>query len=167
MRQDEPPTLPPRPNRGPEPWPEEDQISPWWWLAVTPIIPLFAWWIARRYRVGLANKPAAPATPQEEIASASERLIRIAETVREALTRQFGPAWAAMTTEEIADAMARIEILAPSSRESAVSLLSASDRAKFAGREVDGDHLAAAEAWAAGVLEALGAAGARSIQSGR
>lgn len=162
---DDRPTLPPRPNPGPEPWPEPEGGAAWWLAAgaAVPIVAIAAWWLRRR-RVVDSDWEAEPASTMPEPANPTERLIALVDSAREALARQLGDPWRAMTTEEIAGALPAIE---PSLRERTIALLQAADRAKFAGEAPPDDHLAGAESWLADLLVALSEAGARSSQIGR
>ena len=163
MRQDEgTASLLPRPNLGPEPWPEPPGFSAWWWLSGVILLAAIAGSIRRRRDVP------APLTLEDVDGSAArsctERLIALAQTVRQAMSTRVGPTWAARTTEEMAASLGDVE---PAVRERILRLLDDADQAKFAGGSVDDAHLRAAEVWAAEALAGLRAEGARSIQNGR
>jgi len=168
MIQDEPDLpslLPPRPNPGPEPWPADPRLSAWWLtLLALPVLVLAGWRFSRRSAMLREMGTSRIAAPETDSLTPAERLARLADAVRDQLADQFGPTFAAMTTEEIVDALRSIDSAFP--REVAANLLSAADRAKFADAEIRADHLAEAEAWAAPVFEAL-ADGARSRMNGR
>lgn len=128
------PILPPRPNLGPEPWPE----SPWptgWLAGLAALLIVAALGILRHRRrsrlvaaTGDGPSPtlAAPDDPQE-------RLIRAADAARAALVARLGPPWVARTTEEIAEAPEPVAWLGVARAGRLVELLRSADRAKFAG----------------------------------
>jgi hypothetical protein len=166
MRQDDAPaTLPPRPNLGPEPWPETPPLSAWWWwLLAVAVLAVAAARILRRSRRGRNRAPSTPDHAEPAQRTPAERLIALARMVRESMADRVGPSWQARTTEEMAESLKDVD---PAVRESVIRLLLAADRAKFAGGSVDDDHLGLAEEWAAEALAGLRAAGASSIQNGR
>lgn len=156
---------PPRPNLGPEPWPE----SPRWPVGVASGGVLVAmgvmgalWWRRRKRAGALATSSQMKAGEAEE--SPVQRLVGSSELVRAALIGAFGPSWGSRTTEEIAHEPALLARVEPAEVERLVSLLRAADRVKFAGREPD-----PAEdwgPWAASFVASL-AAGATSSKSGK
>ena len=160
------PILPPRPNLGPEPWPVSDHSSPWWLLSAAPVVLLVIWWSRRRRQVAQASNEQVPRV-NSPVVTASENLIHLVDDVREAMSRLLGSTWEAMTTEEIAIELPRIEEINQNLCDRTIVYLVAADRAKFAGGEISADRFAEAELWAADLLSALGKAGARSSQSGR
>lgn len=160
------PTLPPRPNPGPEAWPEAAWPSAWWALAAAPILGLVAWRFARSRRA-VANATGEPMPGVDDSTlSPSERLARLADRVRGRLSERFGAGWSAMTTEELLHAL---KVAVPDDAfptGDAVALFRASDRVKFAASPIDDDHLAEAESAATRVLQAL-EDGARISENGR
>ena len=160
------PILPPRPNLGPEPWPVSDDSALWWLLSAVPVGLFVAWWCVRRRQVAETGKQAAPRINSAAV-TASDSLIHLTDQVREAMSRHLGSSWGAMTTEEIAIELPRIEGIDPSLCSRTIVYLLAADSAKFAGGEILSDRFAEAELWAAELLSALSKAGARSSQSGR
>lgn len=166
MRQGEDATLPPRPNLGPEPWPDPARPSAWWVLLALPFFGLAAW---RFRRVNARSNPLAVGRHlDEDDASlpADQRLARLADRVRDRLAERFGSGWAAMTTEQLHLALLAGVPIAEFPSADAVSLFHAADRAKFANWPVADDHLGEAEAAAARVLGAL-ADGATISENGR
>jgi Domain of unknown function (DUF4381) len=138
--QDEPKAeslVPPRPNLGPEPWPEAprwERIAGWAGLSIAFALILIGLWVRKRRRsarkltdalksLTLANEP--EPTPRE-------RLIATSEHVREALIRAFGPGWRSKTTEEISIGPGLIERLDPAEIDHLIAFLKLADRAKFA-----------------------------------
>lgn len=165
-----PPTLvPPRPNLGPEPWPESG--LPWIWITAlaiaTAMVVAWIWWRLRR-RPGAVG--AASTLPSHAIPASNpnpEGVVALAETARAALVSRFGSPWRARTTEEVATDPGLAETFGPETVERLVSLLRAADRSKFAadgsGPQRDEDT----EAWALWVASFVAAAGARSMIKGK
>ena len=122
------PIVLPRPNLGPEPWPD---APVWPWLVATAVLILLT--IAA---VGLRRRRAkkksllsqtvesAPVIPASPI---------LADPVREALVRAFGPSWRARTTEEAATSSALSGRFGDEATGQIVAYLHALDRAKFSG----------------------------------
>ncbi len=167
--------LPPRPNLGPEPWPETDWatglIGAGILLASLMIgVAVLVLGKRRRKTEGVSQAMAGPDEP-EDAGTPRGRLVRAAEVIRTALVHRHGPSWAAKTTEEVAAETALGDWLGGERGAEVVGLLARADEAKFAG--LDGDFDAAIsqgelEAWeslASIVREA--AAGATSISKGK
>lgn len=133
--------LPPRPNLGPEPWPESDRG--FWPLIVAGLLGMLviatAVFIRARRRKRRQGRPApvpgpAPMEP-EAPATPRDRLVRAADVIRAALVQRHGPAWAAKTTEEIAAEPAMADWLGPERAAAVNRLLAQADLAKFAARD--------------------------------
>lgn len=128
--------VPPRPNLGPEPWPE----PPGWsgravgaMLGLMGLLLLLAWrWQRRRVRRHSARPSSVEAIPEETVDDPRRRLIASAEVARGALIAAFGPAWRSKTTEEIADDTGPSARFEPAEVERLVALLRLADRVKFA-----------------------------------
>jgi hypothetical protein len=124
----DPPVLP-RPNLGPEPWPD----APIWpWVAAAAgfvLIMLVALVIRRRRRKARAR--AAAAIVPDVTPSASSEPPPPTDLVRVALIRAFGPSWRARTTEEIAASPVLGERFGAEVAGRVVAYLGAIDRAKF------------------------------------
>jgi hypothetical protein len=169
MSQDDPAeeasSLPPRPNPGPEPWPESGWPSAWWLMLGLPIIAL-ARWRFRRARMISKILDTSVSQPNEDHESdlPAERLVRLTERLREALVVRFGANWAALTTEEIERTLPSKEIAIPV--DSIAKLFRAADRVKFGHQEVEEGYLAEAETLALEVTRAL-FEGAISNQNGK
>ena len=163
--EDESSPLPPRPNLGPEPWPESDWFSTWWLLIFLPVMTLVGWRV-RRARSMSRSQPAEIPMPVEspEAVSPAEKLVRLTEGLRQELVARFGANWAAMTTEEIDRTLPLKMIGLP--RESIVELFRAADRVKFGDQGVEEAFLAEAEVLASVASRAL-ADGASSNQNGQ
>ncbi len=166
MRQSADPDVPPRPNLGPEPWPDREWSSAWWMLLALPLFGLVAWRFRRANARSAAVVAVGSLDEDEVILTASQRLARLADRVRDRLADRFGPGWAAMTTEELHVALFAGVPIDDFPAADAVSLFSAADRAKFAGSPVADDYLEEAEIAAARVLNAL-AEGATIKENGR
>jgi MYXO-CTERM domain-containing protein len=120
------PIVLPRPNLGPEPWPD----SPAWpWITAAAVLITLVALILRRRRKRVRAK-AAPAVPNEVAASPSEPS-PLTDRVRGALIRAFGPSWRARTTEEVAASPVLAERFGPEVAAQVVAYLRACDRAKF------------------------------------
>lgn len=129
--------LPPRPNLGPEPWPETARPMTLWLvvIGVAAIAIAVAAWVGRRRR---ARKRSSQAELGNEIAidagdpTPRSRLIALAETARRLLAARFGAAWLAKTTEEIAERPELVEWLGSEKAAALAELLGDADLAKFA-----------------------------------
>lgn len=158
------PVLPPRPNPGPEPWPDQS-ISAWWFsLLALPVLAVAGWRYARHSAMTRSHAHLTEAEASPEAGSPAETLAHLASAVRDRLSRRFGSSFAAMTTEEVEIALSTLEPDFP--REPAEKILRAADLAKFAAADVTLDHLAEAESWAVPVFAAC-SAGANSKITGR
>ena len=161
-----PPIVLPRPNPGPEPWPEGvNPLLGWLSLAFAPVVLIVAWRF-RRARRSRPRPPDASSSAMEgsPTVPARDRLLGLAQAGREAMADRLGPTWGAMTTEEIAGSISGVD---PAARTAALHLLDAADRVKFAGFEIEPGYFARAEAWAAEALAGLRPEGARSTRNGR
>lgn len=126
--------VPPRPNLGPEPWREPDPRSGLVLAAtIVILVVLLALWIRRRRRSRHArgNDPStrdsitAPPGPRG-------RLVDLSETVRDALTAQFGRSFRARTTEELSADDRLKEWLGEDAFQELMRFLDRIDRVKFA-----------------------------------
>ena len=171
----ETPLLPPRPNLGPEPWPEPSWVGPATMaiatLAATLVLGVIVARLRSHRRGRRASPPGARASTTLNRASdaglsAADRLLLRAEAVREALVLAFGPSWAARTTEEIAAAPELIDRLDPDRAARTVALLAEADRAKFAGLDVGDDPGNGEGDWVSEVVADL-TAGASSGRTGK
>ncbi len=154
------PSLPPRPNLGPEPWPEPPAGSREWvaWavaVAVVLVVVMVWRWSRRRRRPIQGRIPVAggPGAVSEE--PAPERVVRLSAEVRRALADRLGSPLPAMTTEEVLARMAAEPAFSKDGLEPLRSLLREADRVKFAGRVESEDAREHAEAWARDALAAL------------
>ena len=153
--------VPPRPNLGPEPWREPDSGLRFP-LAVggTAIALLLATWmwrsrVARRQRgAGEANRriPAADLTPRD-------RLVGLSETIRDAMTAQFGSSFRAKTTEELSADERLVQLLGEEGFGDLMRFLDRIDRLKFASERSDdrGEELSQALATWEPLVTALAA----------
>jgi hypothetical protein len=95
--------VPPRPNLGPEPWREPD-ATPQLLLALglaAVVVLLVSWAWRRRGVVGTRGPGASTGGPPAAEPTSRERLVGLSETIRDALTAQFGHSCRAKTTEEL------------------------------------------------------------------
>lgn len=158
--------VPPRPNLGPEPWPDRPGGTTglgWWGVALGLLLVL----ALARWRRRLNARPADPDKTPDHIDTPEptprQRLIAASEGVRDALIAAFGPAWASKTTEDIAADPAPSGRLGPDDSERLIEFLRLADRAKFAGESPK--SVEDWEGWAVGFRDSL--AGATSRISGK
>jgi hypothetical protein len=158
--------VPPRPNPGPEPW--EESASPgWWWLALVAVaIVLLALLLRtrRRARVSPGQVPA-DAGDLVERPVALHRLVSLANQLRDSLGARTGVNCAVFTTEEL-ELLLRSNPIDDVPTDRLVRFCQTADRWKFASSGLSADHLAEAEAFAAGLIAAWDD-GARSTMMGR
>jgi len=154
--------VPPRPNLGPEPWPES---SPWAGnivFLVGFVVVLLIGWIRRKPRSIPPAKDHAPAVDFDR--SPVQRFVALSEAVRGALLARFGPAWGSKTTEEIGGDPALVSRLDPNDRDRLVAFLELADRVKFGSTEPE--SLDDWETWASAFVASV-KAGATSRINGQ
>ena len=143
----------PRPNLGPEPWPEAP-LWPWLVAAIAVVALLSMTTIMLRRRRRKRKTESLPQVqPSPPIATPSTG----ADSVREALVRAFGPSWRARTTEEVAASPDLASRFGDEVTGRVIAYLLAVDRAKFSG-----DTSAPPEDldwWAARFIEEVNATG--------
>jgi hypothetical protein len=117
--------VPPRPNLGPEPWPEQRPWFPLLWIAAGLLV--ISRLRARRKRPPQNVRPSVgtDATPRE-------RLVALSDTIREDLSTRFGASWRAKTTEELSADGQLEELLGAEMFPDLIRLLDRVDRLKFA-----------------------------------
>ncbi len=126
--------VPPRPNLGPEAWPEARNSARWFLpcVALAVLILAFGFWNRRKRRSRLSDRSASSDQPGDRVPSERERLITASDRVRQALLDAFGPAWRSKTTEEIGRDPQIVDWLDSSDFDRLMSFLNLADRAKFA-----------------------------------
>ncbi len=119
--------VPPRPNRGPEPW-DDQATRPIWPPLALALAAVLAWmtWRLRRRR---GTTPVLPPLPVD--APLDARLLALCDRLRTDLAARLGPALRARTTEELAADPRVAEILGEDLPRLA-EILAAGDRLKFA-----------------------------------
>ena len=142
--------VPPRPNLGPEPWTEAQPIT-----EILLVLGLMAalllaglgllWHRRRRARRDRRGRLAGGVGPDSEPAP-RDRLVALAESVREALTVQFGAPSRAKTTEEWAADERLVQLLGEPDFQELIRFLDQIDRVKFAPERSDNHHEAIQEA---------------------
>lgn len=155
--------VPPRPNLGPEPWPDDSRGYPlviWWILAVALLALLVAGRLRKVQRkCRLTEGIVMPDPSRDADPSNRQRLIAASELVRGALIDAFGSGWGSKTTEEIGNGSGLVDKLGASDVERLVEFLQEADRVKFA--EAEPSRFDEWEPWAETFVKEL-AAGARS-----
>jgi hypothetical protein len=149
-----PPIELPRPNLGPDPWPDAP-IWPWLLVAAGFLAPLLAVVVVK---LKARRKPAIKASQHLETTSPVPDL-----PSREALVRAFGPSLRARTTEEVAASSSLAERFGDEVMQRVVAYLRAVDRAKFSGdASAPDDELGW---WATRFVEEVDAGGGNSTNS--
>jgi hypothetical protein len=126
--------IPPRPNLGPEPWREPDP-TPGLLLALclSALAGLLAIWLWRRRRtLGTRGTGASTNGPPAAEPTPRDRLVGLSETIRDALTAQFGPSCRAKTTEEISADERLTQLVGEESFRDLILFLDRIDLLKFA-----------------------------------
>ncbi|WP_169972769.1 hypothetical protein [Tautonia rosea] len=137
------PVLPPRPNLGPEPWPNEAGGIGWGLLFSVLVLLLALGLLVWTRMQGMGRRRADRQVLQRgqnlhlPSPTPDDPRIHHAEMLRDALIAAFGPSWRAKTTEEIAAEPELLNRLGPERSAQVVTLLSEADRAKFAGSATD------------------------------
>ncbi len=126
--------IPPQPNLGPEPWRDPPPASRLLLaLAFVSIGLLLAGWLWRRRRSLRARRPRlAIGELSEADAGPRGQLVGLSETIRDALTAQFGNSFRAKTTEELSADERLIVLLGDDGFRELMQFLDRIDRLKFA-----------------------------------
>ncbi len=134
--------VPPRPNLGPEPWREPD-AAPWLLLAIgiAAVAVVLLAWLWRRRRAARHARRAATAVDGLAAADPTprDRLVGLSESIRDALTAQFGSSCRAKTTEELSADHRLAELLGDEGFRELIRFLDRIDLVKFA-PERSGNH---------------------------
>jgi hypothetical protein len=125
--------VPPRPNLGPEPWREPD-ATPWLLLALglAALAGLLIAWAWRRRGARGARGPVASAIGAPADPTPRDRLVGLSETIRDALTAQFGHSCRAKTTEELSVDERLAQLLGQDGFRDLIQFLDRVDLLKFA-----------------------------------
>jgi hypothetical protein len=127
--------VPPRPNLGPEPWREPD-ATPRLLLAmgIAAVAVVLLAWLWRRRRAALRARRAATAIAGLAAADPTprDRLVGLSESIRDALTVQFGSSCRAKTTEELSTDDRLAQLLGEESFRELIQFLDRIDLLKFA-----------------------------------
>jgi hypothetical protein len=132
--------VPPRPNLGPESWSEARPV------AVAVIVAAFlgglliAWllWRWRRKRRSWIRREKKPQRPHD--ATPQGRLVACSHSIRETLADQFGTAWRAKTTQELAAEVRLLEVLGQVQLDDLIRFLDLVDHLKFAPERSSNHH---------------------------
>jgi hypothetical protein len=122
------PIVLPRPNLGPEPWPDPPL---WPWLVAAGTLASLVVLIVRRLRKRRQARKAEAANPPGGAEAATTLAPELTDRVRSALVRAFGPGWRARTTEEVAASPDLAGRFGEEVAGRVVDYLRAADRAKF------------------------------------
>jgi hypothetical protein len=142
--------VPPRPNLGPEPWPDAGPIT-----GLLLVLGLMAalllagaglLWRHHRKAPRVRQGRLAPAAGFDSQPTPRDRLVALAESVRDALTVQFGAPSRAKTTEEWAADARLVQLLGEPDFQELIRFLDQIDRVKFAPEHSDNHHEAIQEA---------------------
>jgi hypothetical protein len=127
--------VPPRPNLGPEAWREPD-AAPRLLLAVgiAAVAVLLLAWLWRRRRSALLARRAVTAVDGLAAADPTprDRLVGLSESIRDALTAQFGSSCRAKTTEELSADERLAQLLGDEGFRELIRFLDRIDLVKFA-----------------------------------
>lgn len=143
------PTLPPRPNLGPEPLGESRSpvaLLGFVCFALLVLALVVTWFRARRRnRMRPAPQPPAQRSEPADVPGAQPHsLVALAQRCRDALVARFGDRWAAKTTEEIGADRELADQLGSEPVSDLLRLLREADRIKFAQADPGDD---ASENW--------------------
>ena len=125
--------LPPRPNLGPESWPDRAPVD-WRWLVMIGIVGsiLAGWAFWKLARRRLARSRERLNNPEQVDPTPRGRLVALSMLTKNALATRFGSTWRAKTTEELAVEPLLVQQLGPESLEELITFLDRIDRLKFA-----------------------------------
>ncbi len=122
------PIVLPRPNLGPEPWPDPPL---WPWLVGIAVAAGLVALLVRRLRRRARARKAEAANPVVEPTPPHALAPELTDRVRSALVRAFGPTWRARTTEEVAGSSDLTARFGAEVAGRVVDYLRAVDRSKF------------------------------------
>ena len=125
--------VPPRPNLGPEPWSDPPPIALLLWVAGALACLVLIWFARRRLRrsrVGRAGAHLSNYGPSDT--TPRGRLVAHSHSIRDVLANQFGTAWRAKTTEELAADPRLAEVLGQDQLQALIRFLDQVDQLKFA-----------------------------------
>jgi hypothetical protein len=142
--------VPPRPNLGPEPWPEARPITGILIVLGLAVVLLLAGlgllWHRRRRALRAHRGQLATGAGRDSQTEPRDRLVGLAESVREALTVQFGAASRAKTTEEWGADERLVQLLGEPDFQELIRFFDQIDRVKFAPQRWQHDPEALQEA---------------------
>jgi hypothetical protein len=142
--------VPPRPNLGPEPWPEAQPIAAILVAVGLTVVLVLAGlgllWRRRRRAAQARHAQLARGAGPDSQTVPRDRLVALAESVREALTVQFGAPSRAKTTEEWATDQRLVQLLGEPDFQELIRFLDQIDRVKFAPERSDNHQEAIQEA---------------------
>jgi hypothetical protein len=125
--------VPPRPNLGPEPWSDPEPIALYLWVAGALAFLVLIWIVRKRLRRARVGRPGLDiANAGDRDTTPRGRLVALSRSIRERLASQFGTAWRAKTTEELAAEPRLAEALGLDQLQELIRFLDQVDRLKFA-----------------------------------
>ncbi len=132
----------PRPNLGPEPW-YDTQSIPEILLVVLLVLGcvVLCWFFWSRLRRGRSRRKRGDLAPEDRPdATPRERLVALSNSIREALTVQYGTTWRAKTTEELSADAQLVQAVGPEGFEDLIRFLDQVDLIKFAPERSNQHH---------------------------
>ncbi len=157
--------VPPRPNLGPEPWPETSPFQMVWMVVAGAALLVVAWFLWRIVRRRLARSLEKPAAADALDDTPRGRLVALSGSAKSALAARFGSTWRAKTTEELAVEPALAELLGPEMFRELIEFLDRTDRLKFAPERPARSGLTLEEelaAWDPRIASLIGRIGAKT-----
>jgi hypothetical protein len=125
--------IPPRPNLGPEPWPEDQPTTSILIALAVVACLLLGWFVWRHTRRRRAQKSRGTLAARDQTEDTPRgRLLALSHSMREALAVQFGAPWRAKTTEELSADAQLEQVLGREDLRELIRFLDQVDRLKFA-----------------------------------
>ena len=133
--------VPPCPNLGPEPWYEAQPVPGVLLVLLMPGCVLLGWFFWRRLRRGRTRLKRGDRAPEDRPdATPRERLVALSNSIREAMTVQYGTTWRAKTTEELSADGLLVQAVGPEGFKELIRFLDQVDHIKFAPERSNQHH---------------------------
>jgi hypothetical protein len=132
--------VPPQPNLGPESWSEPRPVAVAVIVAAALGGLLIAWllWRWRHKRTSRIRREMKTPSPHDQ--TPQGRLVAYSHSIRETLADQFGTAWRAKTTQELAAEAPLLEVLGHVQLDELIRFLDLVDHVKFAPERSSNHH---------------------------